>query len=120
MPNWILNFKNYQKFVSDSLIEFEEGKEWDVDEWNLSYIFLKEWMDRVSSAYLRSKHIQDLVTDFVQEFYQDASPATHSYWLKSGHSIDQARREDIKRTGSRPGLGTAIQDQQYHGKWINE
>lgn len=120
MEKWDLNFKTYCKFVAEELMDFEEGMEWDVEDWNESYEDLKTWMGGTSLNYLNSREDKEIVTEFVKEFYQDASPATHSYWLKDKNGLDRVITSEVHRHHDRPALGIAIQDKQYHGHWNHE
>ena len=56
--------------------------EWDDEQWNQAYISFKAWLDNVSPAWVEGFTAEELYMEFGAEYYQDATPDTHDYWLK--------------------------------------
>ena len=73
------NFHNFMPAVS---LQLTFRVEWDVDQWNEQYINFKIWLGNIHEPYATAKPAHELYKEFAVEFYQDATPDTHDYWLK--------------------------------------
>lgn len=76
-----LTFDSFIKIIKQ-VVHFE--KDWDVDDWNEQYINFKEGLRYYSKDYLDKTETLTLVRDWAVDFYQDAKPNTHNYWVKKG------------------------------------
>ena len=72
------NFNDFKNTVSKCLT-FET--KWDDDQWNQQYINFKNWLQGISPSYLAGLSIESQYMEFAEDYYLDAKPDTHSYWL---------------------------------------
>lgn len=72
------DFHDFIKAVK-TVLTFET--EWDDEQWNQQYINFKNWLQGVSLSYLAELSIEGQYMEFAEEFYQDATPETHTYWI---------------------------------------
>lgn len=72
---------NYHNFVNclKSLLEFRV--EWDDEQWNQSYISFKRQLENWLPEWVERHTAIQLYAEFAREFYQEATPETHDYWL---------------------------------------
>lgn len=75
-----LTFKIFCELVK-KVIHFEN--EWDVNEWNYQYRNFKENLMYYSTEYVVKTETDVIVMEWAKEFYQDATPDSHSYWVKT-------------------------------------
>lgn len=73
-----MSFGLFKDTVS-KVLEFE--KEWDNDEWNTQYINFKHSVTNYSKKYLSETGTITLLAEWAKEYYQDATPDTHCYWV---------------------------------------
>ena len=78
----IIKEMNFIKFVSVLKTIMDFRVEWDDEQWNQAYISYKAWLDNVSPAWVEGYSHEELYIEFGAEFYQEATPGTHDYWLK--------------------------------------
>lgn len=71
----------YFDFITtvDTQLEFRE--EWDDDQWNKAYIEFKHWLKGLHPPYVKHCGPHSLYTEFAKEYYCEATPETHDYWL---------------------------------------
>ena len=57
---------------------------WDDEWWNIQYSIFKDHCQNLyRKEYVESKEPDELLIEWAKEFYQDADPDTHDYWLRS-------------------------------------
>lgn len=76
-----MNFKLYQDILKSEVLEFNKDKEWDVDEWNISYIEFKKGVSNWNENYVNKFTSKELAINWAREFYQDTDRYTHNYWI---------------------------------------
>jgi len=76
-----MSFKIYVETIKEKALEFEEGLEWDIDQWNESYIDFKEGVAVWKQEYKSAMSGKEMAIEWAREFYQDADSETHDYWV---------------------------------------
>lgn len=75
-----LDFNFFKEKIKD-VLHFEQ--EFTEAQWNIQYQFFIDDMNRVSPDWKSQFSNTELVYEFAKEFYQEATPDTHYYWLKN-------------------------------------
>ena len=79
-----LGLKMFKQFVRE-VVFFEE--EFSTSEWNIQYKNFKDCYKGYSQKYKSKYPIYQIIKMWAEEFYEDAEPETHSYWLMSKNSL---------------------------------
>ena len=74
----------FGNFINQLKTKLEFEVEWDVNKWNDAYWDFKNWCKGVDPQWAAFQDAKSLFSIFADEFYQDAKPDTHNYWLKKG------------------------------------
>lgn len=74
-----MDFKKYCSVAKEHAIEFKEGQEWDVDQWNDSYIDYHNTVANYSKDFIAKCTPEELVIEWVRDYYQGTTFDTHSY-----------------------------------------
>jgi len=61
------------------VLHFEQ--EFTDAQWNIQYQFFKDDINRSSENWKGQFSTSNLVINWAKEFYQDAKPDTHYYWI---------------------------------------
>lgn len=77
-------FCTLEKFIITlaNILTFAEGEAWGIDEWELAYSAFKDYLSYRDPNSFENKLVEQIITEWAKEFYQDFKPATHSCWLK--------------------------------------
>lgn len=74
-----MNFNHFKENLK-KVISFRE--EWDNDDWNDAYIYFKNHVNELyRKEYVENNTSEYIATMWAIDFYQDATPETHSYWV---------------------------------------
>lgn len=76
-----MNFHEYCELLRSEVLEFREDCEWDINEWNDSYIDFWTGLKAYKKEYIKSKTIGELVVEWAREFYLGTTSETHNYWV---------------------------------------
>ena len=74
-----MNFKKYCEILKAKVLEFRQGREWDINEWNNSYIDFKQSISVCHKEYIESKSGEYLAIEWAREYYSPANLQTHDY-----------------------------------------
>lgn len=72
------NFHGF-RFEVKQVLEFRV--EWDNDQWNKQYIEFKNWIENIAPTWFKERGPHTVYRSFAKEYYQDAKPETHDYWI---------------------------------------
>lgn len=76
-----MNFKLFVEILTEEVLEFREM--WDINYWNDSYIDYKNHINHYyGKDYIATTTEKELVINWGKDFYQDATPETHNYWVR--------------------------------------
>ena len=55
--------------------------------WQDSYVMFREALTTWRERYVAVRTDKQLIKEWIEEFYQDATPDTHDYWIASKFAI---------------------------------
>jgi len=72
---------NYNDFIQAIKTYIEFRVEWDDEQLNHQYGNFKEWLKGLDQAWCDRMGAYTLYTEFIIDFYAEANPDTHDYWI---------------------------------------
>lgn len=72
---------NFNDFVNALKAYMEFRVEWDDEQFNKAYIEFKGWLEHLNSDWISRRGPHTLYTDFIIDYYSEANPDTHDYWI---------------------------------------